>query len=75
MNQEFPSGMMRFVRPIRIEIGGSLRNRDLVLLTIVFQLSPDDPEEFQLRIALDESQALYVSQTILEVLDQLDDSS
>ena len=52
MANEQPENTIPFVTPVRI---GSAISRDqgVVLLTIAYKVSPDDPEEFQLRLALE----------------------
>ena len=46
-----PDNARQYVFPIRTGIG-AVPGRNLVILTIVYKLSPDEPEEFEARFAL-----------------------
>ena len=57
----------RFVRLTRIEIGGAVGS-ELVLLSLFYKLSPDDPEEYQARFALTIEEAEGISSNLSAVI-------
>ena len=61
----------RYVFPIALGIGGS-PSTGLLLLQIVYKLDVADPEEFQLRVALDRTQATALLEDLQWAMDELD---
>ena len=70
MEDNQPENTRLYVTPVKIGTGIS-RHRDLVLLTIVYKLSPDEPEEYELRLALEKPHSEAILAGLREAIQSL----
>ena len=63
----------RFVFPTGLMVAVA-REANLILLSLTYKLSPDEPEEFQQRYAMDIEQATSLGNHLLEAAQDLTDS-